>query len=81
MVQSIGSHNIRINVSTVNFFFPGKTFLTIIRSSTYIQLVDGYYGNGTSVTTQLPHKHKLVDVPQDAGLVLQDNRWNETDKQ
>jgi len=45
---------------------------------TYIQLVDGYYGNRTSVTTQLPHKHKLVDVPQDAGLVLQVNQqeWN-----
>jgi len=35
-----------------------------------IQLVDGHYGNRTSVTTQLPHKHKHVHVPQDAGLVL-----------
>ena len=45
---------------------------------TYIQLVDGYYGNRTSVTTQLSHKHKLGDVPQDAGLVLQVNQqeWN-----
>ena len=54
----------------------GKNFclwyilIILYYSLAYIQLVDGYYGNRSCMATQLPDKCKLVNVPQDARLVL-----------
>ena len=40
------------------------------KSTTHIELVDGYHGNWTGMVAQLPHKGEVGHVPQNAGLVL-----------
>ena len=37
---------------------------------TYIELVDGHYGNRTRVVAELLYKGESVDIPEDACLVL-----------
>ena len=37
---------------------------------TYIELVDGNYGNWSRVVAELLHKCESVDVPENASLVL-----------
>ena len=46
--------------------FPHQTCTT-----TYIELINGYYGNWIRVPTELLDKGEPIDVPQYTSLVLQ----------